>query len=192
MLAMPNALMSATRHVWPARPPPRRAITWPHPATALHRRAKSLHNPFPGNGGHGSIALAQFANVTEGLRFRIVLKPGVALGPGKADLLQAIDETHSLTAAAARFGMSYKRGWMLVQELNGAFARPLIETVKGGSGGGGGAQLTELGRRILDRYREMEADANKVIETGIADLRRYLAQAVEDDDETPDAGAAED
>jgi molybdate transport system regulatory protein len=116
----------------------------------------------------------QFANVTEGLRFRVVLRPGVALGPGKADLLQAIDETASLTAAAKRFGMSYKRGWMLVQELNTAFAKPLVETEKGGAGGGGGAQLTRLGKRILRRYRQMEADAGKAISAGVADLRRHL------------------
>jgi molybdate transport system regulatory protein len=119
--------------------------------------------------------LAQFVNLTEGLRFRIVLRPGVALGPGKADLLQAIDETHSLTAAAQRFQMSYKRSWMLVRELNAAFAEPLVETEKGGTGGGGGARLTPLGRKILDRYREMEADASRAIAAGIADLRRHLA-----------------
>ena len=118
--------------------------------------------------------MTQFANITEGLRFRIVLRPGVALGPGKADLLQAIDETASLTAAAARFGMSYKRSWTLVQELNAAFAKPLIETEKGGAGGGGGARLTRLGRRILRRYRQMEADADNAIAAGIADLRRHL------------------
>lgn len=120
--------------------------------------------------------MAQFANITEGLRFRIVLREGVALGPGKADLLQAIDETQSLTAAAARFGMSYKRGWSLVREMNAAFAKPLVETEKGGSGGGGGARLTALGRRILRRYREMERDTNKVIAAGVADLRRHLAK----------------
>ena len=118
--------------------------------------------------------MPQFGNVTEGLRFRVVLKPGVALGPGKADLLQAIDETASLTAAAARFGMSYKRSWTLVQEMNAAFAKPLVETEKGGSGGGGGAKLTRLGKRILKRYRQMEADAGKAVAAGISDLRRHL------------------
>ena len=121
--------------------------------------------------------MAQFANRTEGLRFRVVLRPGFALGPGKADLLQAIAETESLTAAAARFGMSYKRGWTLVRELNAAFARPLVETEKGGAGGGGGARLTPLGKRILGRYREMERDANQVVAAGIADLRRHLARS---------------
>jgi molybdate transport system regulatory protein len=116
----------------------------------------------------------QFGNRTEGLRFRVVLRPGVALGPGKADLLQAIDETASLTAAAKRFGMSYKRGWTLVQEMNEAFAKPLVETEKGGSGGGGSAQLTRLGKRILRRYRQMEKDASIAIAEGVAALRRHL------------------
>lgn len=119
--------------------------------------------------------MTQFANVTEGLRFRIVLSPGVALGPGKADLLEAIRDTRSLTAAASRFGMSYKRGWSLVRELNAVFAGPLVETEKGGSGGGGGARLTPLGDYVLARYRQMEADARTAIEAGIADLREKLA-----------------
>ncbi len=118
--------------------------------------------------------MPQFANLTEGLRFRIVLKPGVAIGPGKADLLAAIDETGSLTAAAGRCAMSYKRCWVLAREMNAAFAAPLVETVKGGTGGGGSTRLTPLGRRVLARYREMEVDAAKAIATGVADLRRYL------------------
>ncbi len=75
--------------------------------------------------------MPQFGNTREGLRFRIVLGPGVALGPGKADLLEAIAETGSLTKAAKRFGMSYKRSWTLVQEMNGGFSEPLVETEKG-------------------------------------------------------------
>jgi molybdate transport system regulatory protein len=125
----------------------------------------------------GRFALTHFANVTAGLRFRIVLEPGIAIGPGKADLLQAIDETASLTAAAARFGMSYKRSWSLVRELNAAFAEPLVETEKGGAGGGGGAHLTARGRYVLTRYRKMEADAARAIEAGITDLRKHLARA---------------
>ena len=109
-----------------------------------------------------------------GLRFRVVLRPGFWLGPGKADLLQAIDETGSLVAAAARFKMSYKRGWSLVREMNGAFDEPLVATEKGGNGGGGGAKLTPLGKTVLARYRRMEADTDKVIAAGLRDLRRRL------------------
>jgi molybdate transport system regulatory protein len=113
-------------------------------------------------------------NSVEGLRFRVVLKPGFALGPGKADLLDAIAETGSLSAAAARFDMSYKRGWSLVQEMNRAFETALVTTEKGGAGGGGKAMLTPLGRRVLLRYRKMEAAANKAIGSGIGDLKRHL------------------
>jgi molybdate transport system regulatory protein len=110
----------------------------------------------------------------EGLRFRIVLKPGFVLGPGKADLLEAIDETASLTAATERYGMSYKRGWTLIQELNNGFGEPVVETHKGGTGGGGHATLTPLGRLVLDRYRRMEADAAVAVSAGVADLRRHM------------------
>ena len=120
--------------------------------------------------------MPQFGNITEGLRFRIVLGPGIALGPGKADLLEAIRDTQSIAAAAQRFGMSYKRGWSLIKELNAAFVEPLVDTEKGGSGGGGGARLTELGAYVLARYRQMEADAEAVIEAGVADLRSHLAE----------------
>jgi molybdate transport system regulatory protein len=112
--------------------------------------------------------------LTSGLRFRVVLRPGFWLGPGKADLLQAIDETGSLSAAATLFAMSYKRGWSLVREMNGAFEGPLVATEKGGRGGGGGAHLTTLGRYVLDRYRRMETDADKAISAGVGDLRRRL------------------
>jgi molybdate transport system regulatory protein len=109
-----------------------------------------------------------------GLRFRVVLRPGFWLGPGKAELLEAIDETGSLAAAAARFQMSYKRGWSLVREMNAAFEEALVVTEKGGSGGGGGARLTPLGRTVLVRYRRMEADADKAVAADVRDLRRRL------------------
>jgi molybdate transport system regulatory protein len=114
---------------------------------------------------------------SNGLRFRIVLKPGFILGPGKADLLEAIAETGSLTAATVRYGMSYKRGWTLIQEMNKGFGAPVIETQKGGTGGGGHAELTPLGRLVLDRYRRMEADAAAAVSAGVADLRRHMKPA---------------
>jgi len=128
------------------------------------------------------LPMPQFANTTEGLRFRVVLRQGVALGPGKAGLLEAIRDTRSLTAAASRFGMSYKRCWSLVREMNAAFRTPLVETEKGGSGGGGGARLTPLGEHVLTRYRQMEADALAAIDAGIGDLRELLAPPGEADD----------
>jgi molybdate transport system regulatory protein len=59
--------------------------------------------------------------------------------------------------------------------MNAAFRTPLVETEKGGTGGGGGARLTELGEHVLNRYRQMEADAETAIEAGVRDLRKHLA-----------------
>ncbi len=117
----------------------------------------------------------RFSNQTEGLRFRVVLKPGFALGPGKADLMAAVAQTGSLAAAGERLEMSAKRVWTLVREMNAAFREPLIETSKGGAGGGGTARLTPLGAEVLARYRTMERDAAAAIASGVADLRGFLA-----------------
>jgi molybdate transport system regulatory protein len=92
------------------------------------------------------------------LRIRIVLAPSVMLGPGKADLLDGIGRTGSIAAAGRAMGMSYKRAWDLVGILNGMFRDPLVETVRGGPGGGHAA-LTDLGREVLTLYRRIEAQA---------------------------------
>lgn len=91
------------------------------------------------------------------IRLRITLAPGVAFGPGKADLLQGIDETGSLSASGKRLRMSYKRAWNLVGELNSQYAELVVETEKGGSGGGGGSRLTPFGKTLLETYRAIEA-----------------------------------
>lgn len=90
------------------------------------------------------------------VRLRVRLGPGVDLGPGKADLLEGIRETGSISAAGRRMRMSYKRAWQLVEELNGLFDAPLVAASKGGSGGGG-ATLTRRGTDVLTRYRRMHA-----------------------------------
>jgi molybdate transport system regulatory protein len=81
------------------------------------------------------------------------------MGPGKADLLQAIGETGSISAAGRAMRMSYRRAWILVDEMNAAFLRPLVASKAGGSHGGGAA-LTRLGREVLKRYRDMEKAAS--------------------------------
>ncbi|MCT8971557.1 winged helix-turn-helix domain-containing protein [Microbaculum marinisediminis] len=113
-------------------------------------------------------------NKKTGVRLRVVLVPGVALGPGKADLLEAIAETGSISAAGRRMTMSYKRAWSLVNEMNGWFAGPLVETGKGGAGGGG-AQLTALGERVREAYRRMEQAASAAVEADIAALRAEIS-----------------
>lgn len=91
-------------------------------------------------------------------RLRIFLGHAIAIGPGKADLLEQIAETGSISAAARRMNMSYRRAWLLVDTMNQSFKSPLVGTATGGKGGGG-AQITNFGREILARYREMERKA---------------------------------
>lgn len=92
------------------------------------------------------------------LKIRLILGPDAMLGPGKVELLQRIGETGSISAAGRQMGMSYKRAWMLVETLNAMFREPLVTSARGGAGGGG-AVLTEAGRRVLELYREFERAA---------------------------------
>lgn len=90
------------------------------------------------------------------INLRLHFESGLTLGRGKADLLQAIDEEGSISAAGRRMGMSYRRAWSLVEEMNAHFAAPLVDSSRGGAHGGG-AQLTERGRQVLAHYRALEA-----------------------------------
>jgi molybdate transport system regulatory protein len=83
-----------------------------------------------------------------------------AVGPGKARLLELIASEGSIAGAGRAMGMSYRRAWELVDELNHCFGRPVVTTQMGGRRGGG-AVLTALGRSVLDRYRAIEGDAQK-------------------------------
>jgi molybdate transport system regulatory protein len=113
-------------------------------------------------------------NRTLGARLRIVLEPEIAIGPGKADILEAIEETGSIAAAGRSMDMSYKRAWHLVETMNRCFKSPLVEASKGGRAGGG-ARLTELGHEVLARYRRMEMLTARVIEPEMAALRSVVA-----------------
>lgn len=105
------------------------------------------------------------------LKLRLTLRGGEWLGPGKADLLEGIAETGSISAAGKRMKMSYKRAWGLVEVLNGMFRQPLVASSRGGAGHGG-AELTETGRDVLQLYRRMYANAASATETEIAALTR--------------------
>jgi len=109
------------------------------------------------------------------IHLRVMPAPGVALGPGKCDLLAGIRETGSIAAAGRRMRMSYRRAWQLVEELNRSFRGPLVEASKGGSGGGG-ARLTPLGETVLDRYARMRAAATAAVAADVAALRRLVAR----------------
>ncbi|HUP59622.1 MAG TPA: LysR family transcriptional regulator [Thermoanaerobaculia bacterium] len=86
----------------------------------------------------------------------------IVMGPGKADLLEAIGRTGSIRAAAEELEMSYMRAWTLVRTMNAAFRSPLIEKERGGAAQGG-AQLTARGRNVLRLYRRMEEKAARAI-----------------------------
>jgi molybdate transport system regulatory protein len=88
------------------------------------------------------------------LNLRLFHGEHIAMGPGKADLLEAIESTGSISAAGKSMDMSYRRAWLLVDEMNRCFKMPVVETAKGGSHGGG-AHLTPFGYEVLARYREM-------------------------------------
>lgn len=93
---------------------------------------------------------------TPKLRLKLTFDSGLTMGPGKADLLQGIAAAGSISAAGRRMRMSYKRAWMLVEEMNAAFEAPLVESSRGGVSGGG-ARLTEAGEVVLAHYRKLEA-----------------------------------
>ncbi len=91
------------------------------------------------------------------------------MGPGKADLLEAIHTTGSISAAGRRMGMSYKRAWDLMDTMNHRFKEPLVVTATGGSRGGG-TQVTAFGLEVLRRYRNMEAKAGEAVSEDIQGL----------------------
>lgn len=105
------------------------------------------------------------------LSLRLHFASGLTFGRGKADLLQAIDETGSISGAGRQLGMSYRRAWALVEEMNQRFALPLIDSSRGGSGGGG-AVLTDEGRKVLADYRALES---LLREQGAPELDRLRA-----------------
>jgi molybdate transport system regulatory protein len=111
--------------------------------------------------------------VTPRLRFK--LGTIIVLGPGKTDLLQAIDRTGSISAAARAMGMSYKRAWLLIDEMNRNLKEPVVAAAFGGSHGGG-AHLTPFGQEVLARYRRMVTSLETTLAEDIAWLDRHSVE----------------
>ncbi|MGQ0564122.1 MAG: winged helix-turn-helix domain-containing protein [Gemmobacter sp.] len=107
------------------------------------------------------------------LRLRLLFGDSAMLGPGKADLLDHIRDAGSISAAGRAMGMSYKRAWMLVEEMNAAFTAPLVGSARGGPGGGG-AHLTDTGTQVLAHYRAVETAAARAGADDIAALQSLL------------------
>ena len=96
------------------------------------------------------------------------------LGPGKIRLMELISKHGSISAAGREMGMSYRRAWLLVDEINRIFREPLVETQMGGSGGGG-ARLSELGHDVVARYRAIQGSAASASSADIRALKALLA-----------------
>lgn len=107
------------------------------------------------------------------IRARLLQGEDIALGPGKVDLLQAIADTGSISAAARSMGMSYRRAWLLVDTMNRCFRSPLVASAAGGSHGGG-AHLTDKGVEILQRYHALMAALDEVARQHVPALEKEL------------------
>ncbi|MFN3375019.1 MAG: winged helix-turn-helix domain-containing protein [Burkholderiaceae bacterium] len=102
-------------------------------------------------------------------RFRVQIKHAIAIGPGKADVLECIAETGSIAETGRRLGMSYQRVWSLVEAMNRDFLEPLVNKQRGGAAGGG-ATLTPTGVRVLKLYRAVEAKAQTAVDKHLHEL----------------------
>jgi molybdate transport system regulatory protein len=101
---------------------------------------------------------------------RVALTSRHHIGPGKVRLLELIGELGSISAAARAMEMSYRRAWLLVENMNTMFGAPVLTPAIGGMQGGG-AVLTHLGCEIITRFRRMEAATRKAIAGDVAALK---------------------
>jgi molybdate transport system regulatory protein len=108
-------------------------------------------------------------------QIRILFRKAIAMGPGKAELLQAIERTGSISAAAREMDMSYRRAWLLVDTMNQSFKQVLVSTETGGQRGGG-ARVTEFGQEVLKRYLAMEAKAANAVAGEMAEFVKLMAK----------------
>lgn len=108
-------------------------------------------------------------------RFRMRVTSGetISVGPGKISLLEAIRETRSITAAAKSIGMSYRRAWILIDELNASLKKPAVRSAKGGERGGG-SELTEVGDALVGLYRQIEQRAASACAADIKALLKLV------------------
>lgn len=100
--------------------------------------------------------------------------PNGRFGPGKAALLAAIEETGSISGAARRLGVSYRKAWRLIDELNQTFKEQVVETQTGGAEKGG-AQLTQTGQLALRTYQQIIAQAHKAAQRELKQIAPLIA-----------------
>jgi molybdate transport system regulatory protein len=113
---------------------------------------------------------------TPRLTLRVELGRGHALGPGKVRLLETIAKTGSITQAGKALGMSYRRAWLLTEDMNNCFRDAVIATQQGGADGGG-ATLTSFGQKLIERYRAIEDNAMNASREHLNDLEAALKKS---------------
>jgi molybdate transport system regulatory protein len=101
---------------------------------------------------------------------RIDFSGTCSIGPGKIGLLEGIERTGSLSAAARALGMSYRRAWLLLHSTNEGFSEPVVELSVGGKDGGG-TRLTDFGRQLVADYRRFDAAVEQLAAKTFADVR---------------------
>ena len=111
------------------------------------------------------------------LTIRIDLGKDAALGPGKAHLLELIDQKGSIRGAAMAMNMSYRRAWLLLRETEAMMRAPRVVAETGGVRGGG-TSLTEFGRRVVERYRAIEARAERSVDAELRELAGMAKQTL--------------
>jgi molybdate transport system regulatory protein len=112
--------------------------------------------------------------VGDRLNIRIDLAGGLRIGPGKIAVLEEIARSGSISAAGRALGMSYRRTWELVEDLNTGLGTPVVETAAGGRGGGG-TVLTGAGKVLIERYRAIEMDTAVAARKHLLALHRFRA-----------------
>ena len=110
------------------------------------------------------------------IRIRIYLGDGHSVGPGKVQLLEAVRELGSISAAARSMGMAYRHAWELIDDMNQCFRSPVVTGSSGGRAGGG-ATLTPFGEEVVRRFRAMEKRARKAMARDVEALDRQVAEA---------------
>jgi len=113
------------------------------------------------------------------LSLRIDLANGSRLGPGKVALLEAVARCASISAAAREQGMSYRRAWLLTDDMNRAFESAVVETFPGRSQGKG-ARVTELGEQLIALYRKAERLTAGAIANEVGDVEKLSIAAYTD------------
>ena len=118
---------------------------------------------------------------------RIDFSGTCSIGPGKIGLLEGIERTGSLSAAARALGMSYRRAWLLLHSTNEGFSEPVVELSVGGKDGGG-TRLTDFGRQLVADYRRFDAAVDQLAAKTFADVR-VSSRTVESEADGRPAGA---